>query len=196
MVDIVSVEDVKTRMGLPDNLLEADDAIESALISAEEYISGIMDSALQYSTGRVDTFLIVKGNFPVIPGGMFRLRLRQAFVESGSEVITVGSSPSELSALDSTAYRIDLERGIVMIDASYVGQYIEVTYNAGYQEGTTIPDWLREATLAYIPGVLNTMQITNRDDEYKATLDESKKLASGILDIHMRGAAFHYRPVF
>lgn len=196
MVDIVTVEDVKTRMGLPDNLLEADDAIESALISAEEYISGVMDTALQYRAGRVDVFYTTKDNFPATPGDMFRLRLRQANVVDGSVAITAGTLISEVSAVDSSLYRVDLERGIIMLSTTLVNNYVEVTYNAGFQDGDIIPDWLREATLAYIPGVLNAMQITNRDEEYTATLKEAKRLASGILDSHMRGTAFHYRPVF
>lgn len=196
MVDIVSVEDVKTRMGLPDHLLEADDAIESALISAEEYISGVLDTSLQYATGLSDVFFTTKDNFPASPGAMFRLRLRQALVESGSVVVQAGTVLGDTATVDPSKYRVDLERGIVMLSTEYVAYYVEVTYNAGYQENATIPPWLREATLAYIPGVLNAMQITNRDDEYKATLAEAKKLASGILDTHMRGTAFHYRPVF
>lgn len=196
MVDIVTVEEVKTRMGLPDELLEADDAIESALVSAEEYISGVLDTSLQYETGRVDVFFTTKDNFPATPGAMFRLRLRQANVEDGSVVVKAGTLISDLSAVDASLYRVDLLRGVVMVSTELVDQYVEVTYNAGYQDTDIIPDWLREATLAYIPGVLNTMQVTNRDDEYKATLNQSKLLASGILEIHMRSTAFHYRPVF
>jgi hypothetical protein len=196
VVDIVTVEDVKTRMGLPDNLLEADDAIESALIAAENYIAGILDTGLQYQTGLVEVFFLTKDNFPATPGEMFRLRLKQAYVEDGTVTVTAGSSLADAAAVASTEYRVDLARGVVHMPITYISQYVEVTYSAGFQADDPIPEWLREATLAYIPGVLNTMQITNRDDEYKATMDESRKLASGILDTHLRGTAFHYRPVF
>lgn len=195
-MDIVTVEQVKTRMGLPESLLEADDAIESAIAAAQNFVFGLYESQLDYSASLIDLFMLKEEYFPVVQDRMFRMRLRRAFVEDGSVLISTGPSLSDFSALPAGEEYINLDKGIVYLPESYVNQYVKVSYAAGFSDPADVPSWIKEAVLAYVPGVLNTMQITNREDEYTVTREQAEEIASGILAPYMRGRAFMYRPMY
>lgn len=196
-MELITAEDVKTRMGLPSELLDADESIESAIRASTEYISSILDTPLEYTADRSDTFFVTADQFPAFPGQHNRLRLKQFNVEVGTPVLTMGESLNALTAVNPEYYFVDLVNGLVHIDKEQSKErYVTVVYSAGYQDGDTIPAYLVDAILAYVPGVMNAHQTTNRNDEYKSTIDECRKVAAGILAPHMRGTAFHYRPIF
>jgi hypothetical protein len=197
VVDIVTVEEVKTKMGLPDNVLEADDAIESSITTAQRFIESRLETELAYVTDQLDTFHLKLDYFPVVRNNLFRMRLRRGFITSGSIVVTSGDSLDSISTVvGASALHYDLPRGIVQIPEDYVGSYITVAYTAGIENTEAAPDWLAEAVLAYVPGVLNTMQVTNRDEEKGTTMKQAAQLADSILEVHLRGKAFQYRPMF
>jgi hypothetical protein len=196
-VEIVSADDVRTRLGLPANSYEADDAIESALVAAENFVYGRLETPLQYATGIVDSFLLTANVFPMNLNTYMRMRLSQAFVEADTVSVASGDTLELVVAVPSTDYVVDHAKGIIQIKEDYVGKFITVTYNAGMKTADVAPPWLAEAILAYVPGVLNTMQITNREEgEEAATIKQAEELVAGIIAPNMRGRAFHYRPMF
>jgi len=196
-VNLVTADDVKTKMGLPDNVLEADDAIESAISSGENFVRALLGTDTEYNASRTDTYLLRLNEFPPLqPFQRVKLRLKQGFVKTGTVVVMAGESYTSMAVVGDTEYRVDLTLGILHLEPSYLGQYVEVTYAAGFEQPADIPQWLKDAVLAYVPGVMNTMQVTNRSEEYSTTMKQSEELAIGILSSHMRGKALQHRPIY
>lgn len=195
-MELITVDDVKTRMGLPSELLDADDSIESAIAAATEYIVSILDSPLIREADRSDTFFTANDQFPNYPGDLLRLRLRQMNVDGNTVSVSSGDGMNSVTAMSSSEFSVDLAKGVVYVPKTYVDTYFTVTYTAGYDNPDDVPMWLKDSILAYVPGILNSHQTTRRKDEYKVTIDECRKVAAGILAPHMRGTAFHYRPIF
>jgi hypothetical protein len=192
---IIDSDAVKTRLSLP-NLSDVDNAIDSALTAAHLFVQGILRTEFEKKT-RTDTFQPDVDRFPIM-NGMFKLRLGQAFVHSGTVAVEFNreriGDPYEV--MDSGDYIVEHEKGVVLVSTEYDRAYVRVTYTAGFDSTHAAPEWLKEAVLTYTPTVLNNQQITNRSEEADPVRKDATRMVSEILAPHMRGTAFHFMPLY
>lgn len=187
---LVTVDDVKTRMALPD-IVDVDDFVNSGLTASQLHIAAVLDTDLQKQDGLLDRFFLdVNANMGVQRQGMFRCRLSQGFVRSDvAPTFMVQSSwnNSDAGAVAADASLIlfddkGKESGIVQIDKSLAGKWIAITYSAGFVADDDIPEWLHESILSYAPIVFNWSATSNRDASaeqgYKTAGDHALAVAS------------------
>jgi len=191
---VIDSDAVRERMALQD-LPDINLAIDSALNAAHILYQSLLDTPFEPVTGVQEVFYLDPDRYPIVPRGGYRLRLGRAFVKASSVVVELGTDEDSFTAF--TGFKVDATKGLVMIpEADGEDMYVRVTYSAGFDATNPAPDWLKEAILAQMPIVLNSQQTTNRSEEAYPTANLSRELASQMVEAHLRGTAFHYRPIY
>lgn len=213
---IVSIEDVRERMSLP-NVPEINDAIERGLNACHVAFAAVLGSAFEATASLVDIFYLNEDLHALRPNNLFRLRLRQAFVKPGSVSLIYADTRKGLTdsptAFPVADYQLDLNKGLVFIDDvssintlttawqsdSYRNKYVQVTYTAGFKTaaldtGVLPPDWLVEAVKAWMPSVL-----FNKADDIAKQMQvalEVRRQALIMIEPYKRETAFNFHPIF
>lgn len=195
MISLVSVQDVKTRMGISDSMLGVDATITSCILSAQLRIESELDSKFDKQDKKNLFYLDQTYHNGIIHGGMFRLYLQSGLVVGESVKVYTVSGPTTSSTggtlLGAEDFWVDAQKGIVYVHEKYASNYILVEYTSGYEAGATIPDWLKEAILSYVPVVFNFSQPHTKDT--KALLSDSSSHALAILIPYRRNIGFTIR---
>lgn len=191
---VVDREDVKAGMALP-NVDDIDAALDRALIQTHAYFQGILDTPFEPVEGEVETFFLDRLAYPIIPNGFFRLRLKRGFVKESSVVMLNGVLVDTIDGTfdEPTDVKIDAERGVIHVAQIWADNYVQVTYDAGFDSDNSPPDWLREAVLAYVPTIVNR-EVPQRG-QGKISPAPAEPYAI-MLSSHMRGIAFHIRSMY
>lgn len=194
-VTIITVEDVLSRMGLPD-VDGVSNTIESAMVAARVRFEGLLDTPFVSKT-RSDIFFLEKDRYPTVLGKYFRCRLSGAFVDINAGTLirvaqNIEDTPITLAYPD---FKINAEKGILHIAEKYEDYYVYATYLSGFTTSNKAPEWLQEAVLAYIPFVLNNQQSTNRSTDQEGVAKKIADMSGEMVEPYMRGVAFQYRPV-
>lgn len=121
----------------------------------------------------------------VLPNGLLVLRLRNAFLkDSPVPVVTFSNEwKGEYSEMPTATFDVQPDKGLVFLDGaqtnmpqrltlntpSYDGQWVKVSYRSGFRNDQDTPLQVREALLALLPAVMDTLSDGNKDD--KAKLD-------------------------
>ena len=206
-IKLITVDQVIQRMSLGDHE-DVLNAIESALKGVSEFLESKIDTDFDPVTDKVEIFHPrVQKYWDTTPDGLLRLRLKNAFVQSGIE-LKFGNALSDVvghtgTVVPTTDYNVDFERGYIYLDLEYDEEYISVKYSSGIQVPagpapplvTDVPQWLQEVALAYVPVVLNQNQTTNRSPEMENTLKMLTAHASSIADPHVRNIPFAHSPI-
>jgi hypothetical protein len=186
MVELLTGPEIFQRLGMPPNPdLQA--SMESGMKGSQLYYEGVLNT--QFTKGSsVDVFNIRVSQFwDTLPSGLARLRLKMGFMR-GDPVLSIVMAENyvDMRAGVVTDILADAEvdpvRGIITLPTdTYDEAWIKVSYDYGFErdgDGEFVdevpPDWLLEAVLSYVPGVLNTQQTTNRAPDAKPLTDESK----------------------
>lgn len=195
---LITVAESKARMAIAANLTEIDPGVESAIRASQIRIASEYGSELHKRTDNDDVFFLDVDSFSGMqPGGVFKLQLSNAFVDKTSLQLTYGGSWDNCSnPMPDGAFQIDEVRGIVLVDAgSMKDLYVQVKYTSGFDAPDQLPDWLKEALLAYVPVVFNFGQPTNRKDEAKDQARLSGDHALACLALYRRNTGFTFRPL-
>lgn len=165
----VSTDEIKTRMALPD-FDALDDTLLKMIPAAQLRVEGAIDAKLEAASYSDLFFCDQDFNSNVRPGRVYRLYLKTALLDlTTPPVLTFGDYWNDFSnggTIPTTDYKIDPIKGIVYLDdRQYNDKYVQVNYNAGYTSGGSMPDWLREMIIAYVPLMLNIGETTNRSAE-------------------------------
>lgn len=186
---VIDADLVRSRTSLPDDaavVAAIESAIEGACIFLESFLTSFFKK-----TSRVDYFLVDKARYvDEPPDGMVRLKLKAGFVRATPAVVikSAGSFTDLKADVDteivaSADYHLDSEKGILSLDADDFDKlYVSVAYDSGFSgdTDTSIPDWLKEAALAYTITVLNHHQTTNRAPEMKVIAEEARMHAASV----------------
>ena len=195
---LVSVDNVRSRMGLDESIEGSQELIESAIRTAQVRIQSEYDSNFQLET-RKDLFYLDPDAYSgVRPGGLFHLCLKNAFVlETPPLTIQWGWDWRTLETANVEDYLlIDREKGWVFLDDHhYQGRFISVSYKSGFSNKDEVPDWIAEAILGYVPVVFNFAQVTNRNAEAEAGYKTSGDNAMAMLVRNRRNTGFGIRPL-
>lgn len=207
-VKLVTVDAVIQRMSLGDHE-DILNSVESALVGVAELLQSKIDTVFDPVVNKVEVFRPrVKKFWDTTPDDLLRLKLRNAFVTSGSVELKFGNALPDVinhtgTVVPTSDYTVDFERGYIYLALDYDDQYVSVKYSAGIQfpagtpppDVTDVPAWLQEAALAYVPVVLNQNQTTNRSPEMENTLKLLTAHASAIVDPHVRNIPFAHTPI-
>lgn len=200
---LVTVDDVKSRMALPDTI-DVDDFVNSGLGASQLHMASILDTDLQEADGLVDRFFLdSRANMGVQRQGMFRCRLSHGFVRIDTPpVVTIQTSWNNA---DASAIAIDptlmlftadgMEKGILQVDKSLAGKWLVVTYSAGFTVNDELPDWLKESILSYAPMVFNWGATTNRDADAKQGYATAGDHAIAVVSKHIRSRVATLSPL-
>ena len=198
---IVTVPEVRDRMSLKD-IPEVNAAIKRTIVTSETVIAGILGTTFE-SGSRTDTFYFHPDYFPAMANQGIVGKLTQGFVKPSSTVVSwADSTRANLllspSPMDETEFYFDYERGIGMFNGTHLGRWVSVNYKAGFDEGDdSIPTWLKEAVLAYLPHLLLQPKAGVKGEI--AAANTAAKLAydiaGKILEPHMRSGPFQYSPI-
>lgn len=197
-IKVITSEDVMRRMGLQDYDGVAN-TIASAIKAAEIRFQSLLDTAFENGS-QTDIFYIEPEKFPVVENNMFKLRLKKAFVNPAAAMVVRAARTLDAVStglpLDTPQYLVTKDKGIVHIDASFVGNYVSITYLSGFSDSNKPPDWLKEAMLAYMPYVLNNQQTTNRNAEQGEITKNIADLSAQMVAPYMRGVAWQYKAIY
>lgn len=200
MIQFVTNDKLRARLGISIELDGLTDLMDSAIMSAQLRLEGFLDTPLQKSTRKDVFYLDPSLHCGVIPNGVFRLRLSQAFVDPDSIVVKAGSSVSEQETVVPTTdlFLTDnyLMRGYLSLAAAWEGQYISVDYSAGYDADNkdTMPEWLSESILAYSPTILK-FSLPQGDGNQSKAYGLSADHALAVAAPYNRSLGFAHVPV-
>jgi len=198
---IVDTASVLQRMSLPTDVSSVSDAIDSALASAHVFFEGRLGTQITALQALTDYFFVDSKLIGFAPNGLYRLRLRQAFVKTGTVSLTTSYTRKGIHAVGADPvlaedFEVDLVKGLVYLDESLADRYVAVTYSAGFDSANKPPEWLVEAMYAYIPSVLNLSQPTNRDDESLKVAIQVQNLAGSMVDAYKRETSLQLSPLY
>jgi hypothetical protein len=203
MVKLVTVQEVRDRMALDPELLGVNNTIASALKAAHLRVETEYDTRLSKGTYTDTFYLDPTMHSGVLPGGMFRLQLRNAFVRQAPLTVTnaftvLEGFTSPQDAIDGTVTVLDAMRGILFVPEAYSKRFVKVTYEAGFEdaEKDSAPEWLKEAILAYVPVVFNFSNPGNNDPKQEKMNRQSGDHAMAIVAPYRRNIGFCIRPVY
>ena len=198
---VIDADAVIQRLSLKD-IEEVRNAVDSALTATHALVQGLLCTTFE-KTVHSDVFFLQGTRFPEQQHGLMCLRLSQAFVQSGSVIVTANATSrkllnSEPSAVPAEDFTIDLVRGYVMIENTYADQWIKVAYTAGFDNTHKAPDWLQEATLAYIPHMLAEPAGTFNSAAMNAATNAQSmdfKVTAKIVEPYLRNRSFQFVPL-
>jgi hypothetical protein len=199
-MDLVSVEEIKERMALNDSE-EVDSTLTTCIIAATSMLSASLGTDFD-SASHTDLFYLDSNDRPPDFRSNFRLRLTKAFLTDDAVVVKVGDTISDITtSVSATEVQINRRKGIVYIPSSYEGYYVSVAYTAGFRKSATgitanlPPQGVKEAMFSLIPLVMNTVQITNRSEEWQSILKEGYNQVSVHLQPFYRGYGLQLKPI-
>lgn len=186
--------------------------IASALKAAHLRMESELDTAFKQQSN-VDVFYLDERlHNGVLPGGFFRLRLRNGFVRDTPAVVVKCSTDNATlddgsGAEDVLGWKIDAQHGYLLVPKEYREKWVSVAYDSGFVSATgddtmvdpdeSVPDALKEAVVAYCPVVAEFSSTTAAggkpvNDGYKAAADH----ALAILTPLIRKKNFCWLPVY
>lgn len=204
MVNLITSEDVRLRLHLPDDS-EVGNIIDASILGAMPMVEGILRT--QFDPGdAVDLFRVEEGS--LTRDGTYHFMLRNGFVSD--VVVSSGSSVTEQTDPE-TILRVDAERGIVVINSiSSVVQgpygyrsmsnspifpyYFKVEYHYGVDE-SEVPVWLKEVLVAQTVQLMSTQQINDEKPELNQIFNIIKNHGIALVDRHLRKDGFALRPI-
>lgn len=185
---LINVKKLHQRMGLPaDAIDDTKGNLKMAIISAQIYLQAQLATSLQ-KTSVVDHFYLNDyANSGVRPGGYFALSLSNGFLRDtpapAFEYADFRSTVDEdwtafANESGSTAFTVDTSLGRVGVHEIWAGKWVRARYDAGFQAGDTLPDWLTEGISALVPVVLQYGQMAisqggDLPDKAKAAVDHA-----------------------
>lgn len=197
-MDVVTMEYVRDRLGLPDDA-DLNAKIQRAISSATPYLESVCGSEFS-EADRQDIFYIDPAA-EVCVSGVYVLRTASGFIRGGV-TLHVGRSIElvQSTALDApgiTPLRVDSVHGFVWVPESMESQYIRASYTSGFETSSdpTIPGWLREAGFYQTVAALSSEQIGDEKpglDQVYAYLQEQQRL---MLDVHRRSRHHSIAPL-
>jgi hypothetical protein len=194
---LITLEELKARMGINPDLSSSDEALYSGMIASHLRVQAEMETLFDEGTS-TDVFLLDPTYNGVVPDRMFRLKLRNGFL-SAAPTITTGPAlttiPQDQLAVDSASTMVDLQRGLVKVDQQYSGQYVTVSYQYGFAEGADVPVWLKEALIGYVPLLLNFSSITNNNAEAETNQSLNIQHVMSVLAPYRRNIGLTMRPL-
>lgn len=196
---LVSVDDLKARMAINADLLGIDGPLESAIRASQLRVASFFDSQLQKAVHTEVFFLDSDAFSGIQAAGLYRVMLGNAFIsEDPAPVITFGSKWNDCNdEPPATDLVIDSVRGLLALDAdTFHDKYVKVVYTSGYESDGEIPDWMKEAILAYAPVVFNMGQVTNRSAEAEPGYKISGDHALALLAPYTRNKGMSFRPLY
>lgn len=196
MVYLIEAEDVKIRYGIP-KMPSTDATVLSAMRAAHLRIASYLDSPLDRET-RTEHFKLNTVTNPVVVDGYYRLRLRAGFVREEPEVRSAESFAGGFSPVPAEHLRYDLIKGIVYVSEDYADCVVEVTYDAGYDQGDSCPEWLEEALIGYVGNVIEFSSPGEGKEKGGGgkKQEEAEEHALGVLDPYTRKIGFAIHPMF
>lgn len=192
---LLDPDEVKLRLGLSDEI-DIAESLELAIRAAQAAVEAELQTSIQRIVGREDLFYVDSDEHSGVQiGGLFRLLLTNGFVVGGSPIVTYGDSwNTASSAVDSSLMRLDLDRGLVYVDASeYSSKYVKVVYTSGFTSGTAMPDWLKEVITLRVPDALKMNQ--PKDPATENTNKAGKSLRLDLMESRVRNIGFCLRPL-
>jgi hypothetical protein len=200
-MNIVTVEEVKEHMALQDSE-DTDTTLERCITSATSILEATLGTSLSTYSTLTDTFYLNSTDRPCDPKGFFRLRLTQSFLTDDTVVVKYGTEIDAISTgMSATEYMLNRRKGILYVPEEYDFQYVTIDYTAGFRiasENLTAnlpPEGLKQSMLSVIPLVMNTVQITNRSEEWQTVLKEGYSHASTHLQPYLRGYGLQHKPL-
>jgi hypothetical protein len=191
---------VKSRMAISSEILGIDTVINSAIRASQLRIAAELDSCLEL-TEFTDIFYLDSNHMAGLsPGGLSRMQLRSGLVraDSPAPVVTTGPTWSYCTAVVSAdQLLLDLVKGTVAVDAeTFEGQYVKVTYTVGYNDTDTLPSWLSEAILAYVPSIATFGSPTVESGDAGPTAKLGAAHALAVISPYCRQGGLFFRPIF
>lgn len=155
----VSTADCITRMQLDATLSGLADVVISGIIGSQLHVQQILRGKLQRQS--IDCMFFLDGDAfsGIQPDGVFRVELPSGFIRQDVvPTITVSTDTtlaeitslygvaatatpfSDHEAIDMDYVKIDYDRGYLYIDKKYVGRYLRVLCDSGFEDGLTPTD--------------------------------------------------------
>lgn len=195
---LVTPQTLALRMGLQSvATTQANELLEASIKASQIRMESEYGSSFSYQDN-YDTFFLDADSFSsAVQGGAYRLRLSNAFVDFKTLRVGVSSTwnSNDMEEIDKSLFRLDGERGILLVDNSLKDRYISVVYFSGFQDDYVVPAWLEEAILAFAPLVFDIAQITNRTPELTKSYEKSSEHALAIITKHRRNTGMLFRPL-
>lgn len=193
MVTLVDVSYVRGRLGLQD-----DPNINASINFAIGASTPLLEAKLGTAFSKrsvVDTFY-VNSAYPKKHGN-YLLKLSGGFVRSTPSMTALYGDSMQLIAdtLDLTECLLNSELGHLYVPESYEGSWIKVSYDAGFDEGEGIPEWLVEAATVHTISLLSAQQIGDPKPELSEVFDYMMKVSTSLLDAHLRTKSHAISPL-
>jgi hypothetical protein len=190
----VDFDYVKERLSLSSDE-EVVNAIESAINATAVFFESYLSTPFKKSTYK-DYFQVNKTYFWLeTVNNRIRLRLHAAFLLATPAPvlkcadslvdITTDTGVEDIPAKD---YSLDLGRGVVYLEESYDKKYVSVAYTAGFTGSgdSSIPEWLKEACVAFLPSILAQQPNVSQKIESLNLAKVSQQMAIMIVGDHSR----------
>jgi hypothetical protein len=131
-----------------------------AIIAAQQYLQAQIGTQLQKGSYVDHFYLDEYANAGVRPAGFFALSLSNGFLRASPAPVFEYADERSIDDGSWTAFEVgttfttDLPLGRLAVQEVFSGKWVRATYDAGFQAGDTIPDWMNEAIAALVPAIL------------------------------------------
>lgn len=190
MFRVITPEDVQIKMALP-NLEGARPVVEEAITAAQMRMEAELGTRLTRGsiTEVYNCDLTMNG---MVQDGQFRLLLSRCFVVEN----TVGVTIEGLDVTNECTIRP--VRGLIYIPEDLAtDKDVTVEYDYGFTDGDTVPDWLREAVISYVPAAFYMGNPDVRQDASSAeVIKQAAAHSLSVLSPHSRKVNLVIRPKF
>lgn len=186
-MELTSIDNVRGRLKLPEDE-GIDGTITSAIAAGDPALSVRLQTPF-VEASYVDVYNVNASR--VVPyDGFIRLRTRAGFIQEDSLVVSCGYSLVEAKAqttlIPSTDVVVDLEKGWVLISETYLGNYVALSYDAGFASVDSVPGWLQEAATCHAITMMSIHQMDDKNPELTTTLKTLQEQITMILNGHLR----------
>lgn len=136
----ITPKDCILRMQLSEELAGVTDVISSGIIAAQLHVQRVIDGKLQRQSFDCEYYLDGDAFSGLHPDNRFRLELPSGFIRKDTPVVVqYGSSWKTVSeTLPKEDYRIDYERGYLLVDEFYEDKFLRVRCDTGFEDGTRL----------------------------------------------------------
>jgi hypothetical protein len=193
---LVTVSECVESLGLAPVL---EDQMEGPLLKAISKAQLRLEEELSTRLDQFDHVEVFHADSDVMAGtltyGMLCLRLNNGFVVNAVDSPLIMEEAEEWRGpfieVPVTEFQVNWEKGLVYLDPAHDGNYIKVSYRAGFKKASETPTAIKQALFAMLPA---TLTVQNDGDEQKNTDKSGMKFAGTIVNSLKRPTPVAFRP--
>lgn len=137
----VNPDDVILRMQLSAELTGINEVVSSGIIGAQLHVQRVLDGKFSRQSQNCMFHLLNDSFSGIQPGGVFRLEIPSGFIRRDTAVVVSYSTNDtpfgDFEVISTSEYKVDYDRGYILLSAEYGNSYVSVQCATGFEDGTT-----------------------------------------------------------